>query len=239
MLETIIKFKKLIFLVITIFIVSLIYQEAIKLLNIKNKCNFTEITFNTLINYYYPVFYNDMNKVISIYFLLITLFLFKLIQNKIIKIASNFFISIILIIIICLHFIIIEDRPKVSSVKANMHTFQTILETYAFYNNGIYPKNIKKLKEEAIKKEYWKEVKNPFEGYNNTFLDISFFNNKIDCLYLQKENEVSFEAGVVIYNPIINKEQKINKYYLYGTYLLNNKSKLIEDKGKFFYLTNQ
>lgn len=241
LLDLIIKLRKWIFLFSFIVFISIISISINEFLDIKNSCNFTSLTLESSINYIYRLFLENISKLFNIYSFIIILFLIKIIPSKVVKFISNSLLSILLIVFGLLpSFISCGDyRAPVSSVKANMHTFQTRLEIYAIDWNGYYPKNIKELKEEATKKEYWKEVKNPFQGSNKTFLDLPYFNKKIDCLYSLKEEEVSFEAGVVIYNPIIDKEMKITKYYLYGTYLLNNKSKLIEDKGQIFYLTNQ
>lgn len=239
-------YKKIVFvsLIISYFVLS----EYIKYSSIISKCSESILKE---IELFYFFLNRDLNRIsnlitfnllfIILVFSITTFYVlkcFKTSDYKRILVYDTFFILFIFFMPI---FPITYEPPiiKTSSIKANMHTFQTRLEIYAIDWNGYYPKNIKELKEEATKKEYWKEVKNPFQGSNKTFLDLPYFNKKIDCLYSLKEEEVSFEAGVVIYNPIIDKEYKITKYYLYGTYLLNNKSKLIEDKGQIFYLTNQ
>ncbi len=83
----------------------------------------------------------------------------------------------ILVAIALPNFIAAQDRAKIASVKANMHTMQTCAETYAVDNAGVYPDNIGNssstasatnnlLQKEALdaKKNYWKEPKNPFNG---------------------------------------------------------------------------
>ena len=70
----------------------------------------------------------------------------------------------ILVAIALPNFISAQDRAKVSSVKANMHTAQTQLETYAVDWGGLYPTGITALKTEADAKKYWKDIKNPFGG---------------------------------------------------------------------------
>lgn len=59
-------------------------------------------------------------------------------------------------------------RSKLSSVKANMHTFQTMLETYAVDSGGVYPSSIQELKTEAQKKQYWKTMSNPCTSKTDT-----------------------------------------------------------------------
>ncbi len=56
------------------------------------------------------------------------------------------------------------ERAKISSVKANMHTYQTMLETYAVDWGGTYPQNVTELIEEAKEQNYYREVKNPYSG---------------------------------------------------------------------------
>lgn len=53
------------------------------------------------------------------------------------------------------------DRTKIISTKANMHVVQTTIETYAMYNNGIYPNSVAALKTEGQVEGYWKNLKNP------------------------------------------------------------------------------
>lgn len=72
----------------------------------------------------------------------------------------------ILVAIALPNFISAQDRAKISSVKANMHTAQTTLETYAVDWGGLYPTGVTALKTEADAKKYWKELKNPFGGTN-------------------------------------------------------------------------
>lgn len=242
LLDLIIKLRKWIFLFSFIVFISIISISINDFLDIKNRCNFTSLTFESSINYIYRLFLENISKLFNIYSFIIILFLIKIIPSKVVKFISNSLLSILLIVFGLLpSFISCGDyRAPVSSVKANMHTFQTMLETYAVDYGGVYPKDINELRKEATKKNYWRDVKNPFKRSNKTFLDSSFFKNKIDCLYSMDGDEIIYEAGIVIYNPIKNNENKITKYYLYGTYLKDKQnSKLIEDKGEIFYLTNQ
>ncbi len=75
----------------------------------------------------------------------------------------------ILVAIALPNFISAQDRAKISSVKANMHTLQTQLETYSVDWNGLYPIDVGAsstggtgLYPEAVAKKYWKALKNPF-----------------------------------------------------------------------------
>ncbi|MFN4151804.1 MAG: hypothetical protein ACK4IX_12760 [Candidatus Sericytochromatia bacterium] len=239
-LENIIKFKYWIFLFISIILLSVVYIEINEFLDIKNRCNFRGLTFNSLITYIEPIFIDKIYGLINIYFFMIVLLLLKILPNKTIKFISNSFLAMIFTIFTLFPFIANgQYMPQISYVKANMHTLQTMLETYAVDYGGIYPKDLNELRKDANKKGYWKEVKNPYKRSNKSFVDISFLKNKTDCLYSLKGEEIFYEVGLVIYNPIINKQNDITKYYIYGTYLLDKKStKLIEDKGQIFYLTN-
>src|SRR5690606_10094262 len=69
-------------------------------------------------------------------------------------------------------------RALVSSTKANMHTFQTMVETYAVDWGGYYPDSVAALKNEAqnVDYPYWKELMNPFSdqsGEGKAYLDYS------------------------------------------------------------------
>ena len=72
----------------------------------------------------------------------------------------------ILVAIALPNFISAQDRAKISSAKANAHTFQTILETYAVDFQGIYAPSSANLKTAAqgAANPYWKDFKNPFTG---------------------------------------------------------------------------
>lgn len=63
----------------------------------------------------------------------------------------------------------------ISSIKANQHQLQTILETY-YEDHHAYPPSTLLLKEEAVKQGYWKEFNNPLEytqGYGEAYLDVA------------------------------------------------------------------
>ena len=84
----------------------------------------------------------------------------------------------ILVAIALPNFISAQDRAKLASVKSNMHTFQTILETYSVDSNGYYPKNVEDLIKTATKgnNTYWKDFKNPYtreKGKGKSYDDFS------------------------------------------------------------------
>lgn len=133
-----------------------------------------------------------------------------------------------------------DGRP--SSVKANAHTIQTMVETYAVDWKGEYPNNINNLKLEASKNavnKYWKELQNPYTkltGKGNAYDD---FDKKL----LEKEDGWFFnrspnkgKAGCVYYYPIFDKTGKIFKYYIYAS---GKDGFWLTDNGtSFFALTN-
>lgn len=138
----------------------------------------------------------------------------------------------ILVAIALPNFIAAQDRAKVSSVKANMHTLQTVLETYAVDWGGTYATNTVALKSEADStgKKYWKEFKNPF---SNQAGEGTSYVTWTTAVTLATGVSSSLVAGVVAYEP---SGTPITKYYLYGG--SKETSTAIVDKGSAFYLTN-
>lgn len=116
------------------------------------------------------------------------------------------------------------ERAKISSVKANMHTLQTTLETYAVDWKGFYPDTIEQLEKEATKQKYYKNLKNPFTGdkgiSNITFNDLNPFPDK------------KYPVGKIFYKAVRDKKNTIG-YYLYG---VDKNGEFILDKGDFFIL---
>lgn len=122
----------------------------------------------------------------------------------------------ILVAIALPNFIGAQDRAKLSSVKANMHTVQTMLETYAVDWGGTYPGDYATLNQEATDRSYNKDYKNPFNPSSAAYAD-----------YTDGTGNV---AGAVEYD-FVNS----TTYYVYG----NDKAgDSITDKGQPFTLTN-
>ena len=148
---------------------------------------------------------------------------------------------------------------KVSSIKANMHTLQTAVETYAVDWNGRYPGSVQELMLEAKAKAYWKEFHNPYSaevGLSLSFDDLnSRRKGKQKNYYLSKTIRfyvlgipVEFEGGpffiplaavpsshtknpgMVIYEHLPNNH--------YGIYGLDKTGEFIQDKGQNFVLSN-
>ncbi|PKL76396.1 MAG: hypothetical protein CVV27_10465, partial [Candidatus Melainabacteria bacterium HGW-Melainabacteria-1] len=126
-----------------------------------------------------------------------------------------------------------QERARISSVKANMHTLQTLVETYAVDWGGIYPRNLQDLYAEASRKtdygSYWRDVKNPYSaqsgiGHQGSLLD---FKN-----YLP-EAKADFK-GLAMYQPLPGPEP--TSYAIYGT---DQHGDLIQDRqGGVFVLSN-
>lgn len=120
------------------------------------------------------------------------------------------------------------SREKLSSVKANMHTLQTIVETYAVDYGGVYPSNLSALRYEAKRpgREYWKEFTNPLTGKSGAHLSYD------DLPALSKADKAL--AGQVIYAPVPSCGP-ITRYYIYG---LDREGERIQDKGQALTLSN-
>lgn len=162
-------------------------------------------------------------------------------KRMIARLIIDFIGMMFLLAILMPGFVPAKDRAKISSVKANMHTLQTMLETYAVDNNGSYPKNIKELQIEATQKGYWKELYNPYNKNFKVILDLNTSIEKIEeelkCISFFDYYDIP--AGVGLYNPIIDsKTNKAIKYYLYGTGLELKERIIIKDKRNLFYLSN-
>lgn len=117
---------------------------------------------------------------------------------------------------------------KLSSVKANMFTFQTLIETYAVDWKNTYPNTIGALKADANLpgRAYWKEFVNPFTSKSGYNLSYSVYS-------LSGQYDAS-HAGLVLYE-FVRATGKRQRYYIYG---LDKNGRLIRDKGQNFFLTN-
>lgn len=125
-------------------------------------------------------------------------------------------------------------KARISSVKANMHTLQTLVETYGVDWGGGYPSNMKSLKQEAVVvgREYWKEFTNPFSGVSGS--GKSYMDYRTYKFYTIPQRSL---AGMVLYQPLPPdpKSKEIVNYRIWGC---DENGKLIQDKGQDFYLSN-
>ncbi|MFN8673369.1 MAG: WG repeat-containing protein [Candidatus Sericytochromatia bacterium] len=111
------------------------------------------------------------------------------------------------------------DFPIKGTVRENMHIFQTMLETFSVDNRGIYPKDVAELLKEAENKKYKKNL-------------VNFEDSKLPALV---DGNCDIK-GVVIYQPIKDKNGKINSYKIFAN---DKDGKLLKDKnGKDIYLSN-
>ena len=134
----------------------------------------------------------------------------------------------ILVAIALPNFIAAQDRAKVSSVKANAHTLQTVLETYAVDWGGQYGSNLLNNQSEASGKGYWKDYKNPFD--QNTVANM----NNPAAVTVSTGACAGLTAGAVSLD--LPTTAPYTKYFLYGGSKTTGTA--IVDKGQAFYLSN-
>lgn len=139
------------------------------------------------------------------------------------------------------------DCSKISTVKANMHTFQTIVETYFKYHKE-YPSNIQILFKDANQPidnnyVYWKDFQNPQTkewGYRKSFHDYEKWLS-------EPKRNLEFKYGLRILKPLKNNESYIEGMVLYkfiskSSYQIlgtNKNGELVKDKNREFYLSNE
>ncbi len=149
----------------------------------------------------------------------------------------------ILVAIALPNFIGAQDRAKLSSVKANMHTFQTVAETYAVDWGGVYPKNSTEMQAEANgtagavgaknTNKYWKDFNNPFtsaKGEGATGKAGSYMDAAAPTTLVAKA-----DAGKVVYDTTTITNTNNSQYNIYG---LDKIGVPLKDKGVIFVLSN-
>lgn len=141
---------------------------------------------------------------------------------------------------------------KVDIVKANMHTFQTILETYAVDWGGAYPTDLNALEKYSKANNQWKDLLNPYtstSGYGLSFARFKDWKTAVGYKYKVFKKEYLFglrvlsgeyktletvekkQPGLVLY-----KQLSLTAYRIYGT---DENGLLIGDREKKFYLSNE
>lgn len=122
----------------------------------------------------------------------------------------------------------VENMSKISKLKSNAHTFQTMLETYAVDYQGEYPKNVEELEKEAKKSNfYWHNIINPFNEKNIKAI--------VDYKTYKKEKNKKIFFGYVLYQPEISSNQITS----YKVYLIDEKGEFLKDtSNEVFYLSN-
>ncbi len=112
------------------------------------------------------------------------------------------------------------DRAKLSSVKANMHTLQTMVETYGVDHGGTYASDLDLLLKAAENNSYgsyWKDFVNPFTSQRGIGLR--------GAIMAFKDYSPSPDfAGMVLYKPGEGKEP--TTYWIYG---VDQNGELIKD----------
>jgi hypothetical protein len=102
------------------------------------------------------------------------------------------------------------SRAKLSSVKANMHTLQTMVETYGVDHGGTYAPDLDILLQAAENNSYgsyWKDFTNPFTSQRGIGLR--------GAIMAFKDYSPSPDfAGMVLYKPGEGKEP--TTYWIYG-----------------------
>jgi len=138
----------------------------------------------------------------------------------------------ILVAIALPNFIAAQDRAKLSSVKANMHTLQTIAETYAVDWGGVYAADLTGLKDQATSNNYWKELKNPFSAQVDPGVTLTTTKDNTAVAFVPV-----VKSGGVAYMTANTNTQ----YAIYGAEKKEaavGSALPIMDKGNVFYLTN-
>lgn len=122
---------------------------------------------------------------------------------------------------------------KISSVKANMHTFQTLVETYGVDWGGVYPESVEVLEHEATTNTnaYWKDFANPFSSMSGRGKSFDNESKIIPHSLWYVDAHAHHPPGMVTYQT----QPPFTHYHIYGYDKLGSK---IEDKGRVLMLSN-
>ena len=131
-------------------------------------------------------------------------------------------------------------------IKLNVHTAQTMIETYAV-DWSLYPDNAQLLEQEARSKKYWKDFRNPFASIDPiantlpTIISDKEYEQAKSTLTLRviSINKKESLRGILVYNPQTTQSY-ITRYFIYdlnadGEYLRSS----TPTNSEIFYLTNQ
>ncbi|PKL75972.1 MAG: hypothetical protein CVV27_12640 [Candidatus Melainabacteria bacterium HGW-Melainabacteria-1] len=124
-----------------------------------------------------------------------------------------------------------EESSALSSLKANMYTVQTMVETFGVDHGGYYPKNVAELQTAASQPEadYWKALNNPFQDSENSDSSVVLI-NKADYIAGPEM------AGKVLYEPIIDENGKVTVYRIFG---IDSEGIIFSEDGEVLTLTNE
>jgi type II secretion system protein G len=139
----------------------------------------------------------------------------------------------ILVAIALPNFIGAQDRAKISSIKANMHTVQTMLETYGVDWGGTYPSTVGTATTGLIGESrqasnaYYKDFVNPFTSQSMGAAGATVGNALID---ITATTTAAANAGKTGFEDV-----GTTKYFLYG---FDKVGAVVKDKGIAFSLSN-
>ncbi|MGE3724928.1 MAG: type II secretion system protein [Candidatus Sericytochromatia bacterium] len=135
----------------------------------------------------------------------------------------------ILVAIALPNFIGAQDRAKISSIKANMHTVQTMLETYGVDWGGTYPSSATALITESLaaSNPYYKDFVNPFTSQSMGPAGATSTNSLLD---ITATTTAAGNIGRTGYEDV-----GTTKYFLYG---FDKVGAVVKDKGTAFSLSN-
>ncbi|HEY9839807.1 MAG: hypothetical protein ACAI44_06975 [Candidatus Sericytochromatia bacterium] len=152
---------------------------------------------------------------------------------------------------------IMGNIKPVYTVKANMFSLQTLLETYAVDHQGLYPPDVETLYRDASgsKGTYWKRVVNPFqeppispeeapyilsltnlEGSEQTDSATPSWSMSLGhwLMNYKAYQPGSKASGLVLYEPV-TEAGKLKNYRIYGA---DKDGQLLQDNGKAFVMSN-
>lgn len=117
------------------------------------------------------------------------------------------------------------DRARVANTRANMHTAQTMLETYAADWAGLYPASVTQLESDAGSSNYLKIFRNPLTGQEGA--GSAWVDHAGAALTTATTGLV---PGAVYYDL-----QDQTRYTLYAS---DSAGRTLKEKGVVFVLTN-
>jgi len=155
----------------------------------------------------------------------------------------------ILVAIALPNFIGAQDRAKVSSVKSNMRTFQTMVETYGVDFGGRYPDTVDILEAAAGTGSYLKTYSNPFTGKALTVAATAEGEVLAEGIVYTDEPTTSQTTaiatvtaasalGQVVYRQPHITGSGTEAYTRYAIYGLDKAGVPVLDKGNVFTLSN-
>lgn len=126
------------------------------------------------------------------------------------------------------------SAEKILTVIGNMTTFQAVVETFANSFDGHYPKDLNALYTDASRKNYWKEIRNPYTN------QLNIHSICLDYQAYKKMKNKDKLKGIILYEPAgeairVKNMTGFLSYKIYGT---DEKGQLIRDGAKIATLSN-